>query len=95
VARATKLMAGKSVTVLDLPVVGRDREHAAQLVERLRGRVSAAAYARQHNAGTPAEHVERYRTLAGSGVDTIFVALPDLSGPDEIERFAAVIAPFS
>ena len=31
---------GKRVTVLDVPVLGRDREHAAQLVERLRGRVS-------------------------------------------------------
>jgi alkanesulfonate monooxygenase SsuD/methylene tetrahydromethanopterin reductase-like flavin-dependent oxidoreductase (luciferase family) len=95
VARAKKVMADKSVTVLDVPVVGRDREQAAQLVERLRGRVSAAAYARQHSAGTPAQHVDRYRRLADSGVDTVFVALPDLSGPDEVERFAAVIAPFS
>ena len=57
--------------------------------------MSAAAYARQHSAGTPAQHIERYRALADSGVDTVFVALPDLSGPDEVERFAAVIAPFS
>jgi alkanesulfonate monooxygenase SsuD/methylene tetrahydromethanopterin reductase-like flavin-dependent oxidoreductase (luciferase family)/predicted kinase len=95
VTRAKTVMADKSVTVLDVPVVGRDREHAAQLVERLRGRVSAAVYARQHSAGTPAQHVDRYRTLADSGVDTVFVALPDLSGADEIERFAAVIAPFN
>jgi alkanesulfonate monooxygenase SsuD/methylene tetrahydromethanopterin reductase-like flavin-dependent oxidoreductase (luciferase family)/predicted kinase len=94
VDRAVQVMAGKRVTVLDVPVVGRDREHAAQLVERLRGRISAVAYARQHHAGTAAEHVARYRTLAARGVDTVFVAFPDLSGPDEIERFADVLAAF-
>ena len=80
VTRAKRAMGDKSVTVLDVPVVGRDREHAAQLVERLRGRVSAAAYARLHSAGTAANHADRYRALAASGVDTVFVALPDLSG---------------
>ncbi len=95
VARARKVMGDKSVTVLDVPVVGRDREQAAQLVERLRGRVSAAAYARQHSAGTAAQHADRYRSLAASGVDTVFVALPDLSGTDEVERFATVIAALS
>ena len=92
VTRAKRAMGDKSVTVLDVPVVGHDREHAARLVENLRGRVSAAAYARLHSAGTPANHVDRYRALAASGVDTVFVALPDLSGPDEVERFGAVIA---
>jgi alkanesulfonate monooxygenase SsuD/methylene tetrahydromethanopterin reductase-like flavin-dependent oxidoreductase (luciferase family)/predicted kinase len=95
VERAVRVMAGKRVTVLDVPVVGRDREHAAQLVERLRGRRSAVDYARRHHPGTPAEHAARYRTLADCGVDTVFVALPDLTGPDEVERFAAVIAAFS
>jgi alkanesulfonate monooxygenase SsuD/methylene tetrahydromethanopterin reductase-like flavin-dependent oxidoreductase (luciferase family)/predicted kinase len=95
VERAVRAMAGKPVTVLDVPVVGRDREHAAQLVERLRGRLSAVDYARRHCAGTPDEHVARYRDLAARGVDTVFVAFPDLSGPDEVERFAPVIAQFS
>jgi alkanesulfonate monooxygenase SsuD/methylene tetrahydromethanopterin reductase-like flavin-dependent oxidoreductase (luciferase family)/predicted kinase len=95
VVSATEAMAGKRVTVLDVPVLGRDREHAAQLVERLRGRTSAVAYARQHSAGTPTEHIARYRRLADLGVDTVFVALPDLAGTDEVERFAAVTAAFS
>jgi alkanesulfonate monooxygenase SsuD/methylene tetrahydromethanopterin reductase-like flavin-dependent oxidoreductase (luciferase family) len=95
VDRAVRVMAGKRVTVLDVPVLGRDREHAAQLVERLRGRVSAVAYARQHHAGTASEHVARYRTLAEHGVDTVFVAFPDLTGPDEVERFASVAAAFA
>ena len=40
-----------AVTVLDVPVVGRDREHAAALVETLRGRTSAAAFARSPSCG--------------------------------------------
>jgi alkanesulfonate monooxygenase SsuD/methylene tetrahydromethanopterin reductase-like flavin-dependent oxidoreductase (luciferase family)/predicted kinase len=94
VERAARIMAGKRVTVLDVPVLGHDREHVAQLVERLRGRTAAAAYARQHHAGTSAEHVQRYRGLATRGVDTVFVALPDLAGPDEVTRFGDVIAAF-
>jgi alkanesulfonate monooxygenase SsuD/methylene tetrahydromethanopterin reductase-like flavin-dependent oxidoreductase (luciferase family)/predicted kinase len=91
VEQAVRLMAGKRVTVLDVPVVGRDREEAAALVERLRGRVSATAYARTHHAGAASEHAARYRVLADLGVDTVFVALPDLTGPAEVTRFGAVI----
>ncbi|HEX6934020.1 MAG TPA: LLM class flavin-dependent oxidoreductase [Streptosporangiaceae bacterium] len=83
------------ITVLDVPVVGRDRDHAASLVERLRGRTSAAAYARQHHAGTAADHVGRYRLLAERGVRTVFVSLPDLGGPEEVLRLAPVAAAFA
>jgi alkanesulfonate monooxygenase SsuD/methylene tetrahydromethanopterin reductase-like flavin-dependent oxidoreductase (luciferase family)/predicted kinase len=82
------------VTVLDIPVIGRDREHVAELVERLRGRTGAAAFARRHHAGTAADHVGRYRLLAERGVSTVFVALPDLAGPDEVLRLAPVLAAF-
>ncbi len=81
-----------AITVLDLPVVGRDREHTAALVERLRGRTSAASYAAAHHAGPAADHVARYRQLAELGVSTAFVALPDLAGPDDLERFGPIIA---
>jgi alkanesulfonate monooxygenase SsuD/methylene tetrahydromethanopterin reductase-like flavin-dependent oxidoreductase (luciferase family)/predicted kinase len=77
-----------AVTVLDLPVVGADRDDAWDKVERLRGRTPAAAYARRHNAGTAVEHRERYRGLADRGVSTVFVALPDLTGPDDVLRLA-------
>jgi alkanesulfonate monooxygenase SsuD/methylene tetrahydromethanopterin reductase-like flavin-dependent oxidoreductase (luciferase family)/predicted kinase len=83
------------VTVLDVPVLGRDRDHAAGLVERLRGRTSAAAYARQHHAGTAADHIGRYRLLAQRGVRTVFIALPDLSGPEDVLRLAPVAAAFA
>jgi len=80
-----------AVTVLDVPVVGRDRDDTWRRVERLRGRTSAAAYARLHHAGEPASHVERYRKLAERGVRTVFVALPDLEGPEDLERLAPVL----
>jgi len=65
----------RHVTVLDVPVLGDDREHVATLVERLRGRTAAATFAARHHAGTAAEHVRRYRSLAEAGVCTAFVAL--------------------
>jgi alkanesulfonate monooxygenase SsuD/methylene tetrahydromethanopterin reductase-like flavin-dependent oxidoreductase (luciferase family)/predicted kinase len=83
------------VTVLDIPVIGRDRAHVAQLVERLRGRTSAPAFARRHHAGTPDDHIGRYRLLAQRGVATVFVSLPDLSGPEDVLRLAPILAAFS
>ena len=65
-----------TVTVLDLPVVGHDRDDAWERVERLRGRTAAATYARRHHAGTPLQHRERYLRLAEQGVSTVFVATP-------------------
>jgi alkanesulfonate monooxygenase SsuD/methylene tetrahydromethanopterin reductase-like flavin-dependent oxidoreductase (luciferase family) len=90
-AEAGRDPAEVAVTVLDVPVVGRDREHTAQLVERLRGRTAAAAYARAHHAGVVADHVQRYHELAALGVSTVFVALPDLAGPDDLARLAPVV----
>jgi alkanesulfonate monooxygenase SsuD/methylene tetrahydromethanopterin reductase-like flavin-dependent oxidoreductase (luciferase family)/predicted kinase len=83
------------VTVLDVPVIGRDREHAASIVDKLRGRTSAAAFARRHHAGTADEHIGRYRLLADRGVRTVFVSLPDLAGPQDVLRLAPVAAAFS
>jgi len=74
------------ITVLDLPVIGTDREDVGTRVERLRGPSPAAAYAAQHHAGTASSHVERYRRLADLGVSTIFCSLPDLSGADDLAR---------
>jgi alkanesulfonate monooxygenase SsuD/methylene tetrahydromethanopterin reductase-like flavin-dependent oxidoreductase (luciferase family)/predicted kinase len=82
------------VTVLDLPVVGPDRDSVAAAVERLRGRVAAAAYAKRHHAGTPRDQIGRYRLLADKGVQTVFVSFPDLAGPDEVHRFAPIAAAF-
>jgi alkanesulfonate monooxygenase SsuD/methylene tetrahydromethanopterin reductase-like flavin-dependent oxidoreductase (luciferase family)/predicted kinase len=96
VDRAIKAMAGQTVvTVLDVPIVGRDREDVAARVEKLRGRTPAAAFARRHHAGTPADQLGRYRLLAQRGVRTVFVALSGLAGPDDVLRFAPVVRGFA
>ena len=83
------------ITVLDVPIVGADPDDVARLVERHRGRAKATAYAAAHHAGTPDAHIARYTRLAEMGVDTVFVSLPDLSGPAEIEDFAEIVAAFA
>jgi alkanesulfonate monooxygenase SsuD/methylene tetrahydromethanopterin reductase-like flavin-dependent oxidoreductase (luciferase family) len=82
------------VTVLGIPIVGRDREHAASIAEKLRGRTAAAVFARRHHAGTAEEHIGRYRLLADRGVQTVFVGLPDLTGPEDVLRLAPVAGAF-
>jgi alkanesulfonate monooxygenase SsuD/methylene tetrahydromethanopterin reductase-like flavin-dependent oxidoreductase (luciferase family)/predicted kinase len=94
-ARAGRDPGEVAVTVLDLPVLGRDRDHAGELVERLRGRTPAAAFARSHHAGTANDHIGRYRLLAERGVSQVFVSLPDLSGPDDVLRLAPLAAAFA
>jgi hypothetical protein len=83
------------VTVLDIPVIGRDREDAAAIVEKLRGRTTAAAFAQRHHAGTADEHIGRYRLLADRGVKTVFVSLPHLTDPEDIGCLAPVAAAFA
>jgi alkanesulfonate monooxygenase SsuD/methylene tetrahydromethanopterin reductase-like flavin-dependent oxidoreductase (luciferase family) len=73
-----------AVTVLDLPVIGRDREDAWAKVERLRGRTAAADFARRTNAGAVAEHRARYVALADLGVSTVFVGVRGLHGPEDV-----------
>ncbi|GAB2589045.1 hypothetical protein GCM10009593_30160 [Microlunatus antarcticus] len=80
------------VTVLDVPVLGTDREDVARRVERLRGRIPAAAYAQQHHAGTAADHASRWAELAEAEVGTVFVALPDLVDADDLRRLEPVLA---
>ncbi|WP_406829465.1 LLM class flavin-dependent oxidoreductase [Pedococcus sp. KACC 23699] len=81
-----------AVTVLDVPVLGHDRDDTWQRVERLRGRSAAATFARRHHAGEAAVHARRYRELAQEGVATVFLALPDLDGAADLERVAAILA---
>lgn len=80
-----------AVTVLDLPVVGTDRDDTWRRVELLRGRTPAATFASRHHAGEAAQHHERLLTLAQRGVRTVFVGLPDLDGPQDVERLAGVL----
>ena len=79
-----------------VPFVGWDREDAASIVERLRGRTTGRpAFARSHHAGPVGDHIGRYRLLADRGVTTVFVSLPDLTGPQDVLRLAPVAAAFA
>ncbi len=82
------------VTVLDIPVIGRDREHVASIVENLRGSTGARTFAQRHHAGTADDHIGRYRLLAERGVRTVFISLPDLAGPEDVLRLAPLTAAF-
>ncbi len=79
-----------AITVLDLPVVGRDRDDTWARVERHRGRTSAAAYAARTHAGTVAEHRDRHADLAGRGVSTVFLSTPDLDRPEDVLDLAGL-----
>jgi hypothetical protein len=78
--------------VLDLPVVGRDREDAWSQVERLRGRTAAATFAERTHAGTVDLHRERYARLRELGVSTVFIGVRGLQGPDEVLALAGLNA---
>lgn len=80
------------VTVLDLPVVGRDRDDVWARVERHRGRTAAATYADRTHAATVAGHRDRYARLAGLGVRTVFLATPDLDRPEDVLDLAGLTA---
>jgi alkanesulfonate monooxygenase SsuD/methylene tetrahydromethanopterin reductase-like flavin-dependent oxidoreductase (luciferase family)/predicted kinase len=79
-----------ALTVLDLPVVGTDRDDVWARVERHRGRTPAATFAARTPAGTVAEHRDRHAALAALGVSTVFLATPDLDGPDRVLELAGL-----
>ncbi len=81
------------VTVLDVAVVGRSREDTWARVERLRGRTKAADFAARHHAADVAAHRERHQRLFAAGVHIVFLALPDLDGPDDVERVGGLARP--
>lgn len=80
-----------SITVLDLPVVGADRDEVWTRVESMRGRTAAPAFARAHHAGTYAEQRDRYARLAELGVRTVFVAPPHVAAPDDVHALAPMV----
>lgn len=79
-----------AVTVLDTPVIGRDRADVWARVERLRGRTPAATFAKRHHAASIDETRRRHADLFLRGVSTVFLALPDLDKPDDLLALAAL-----
>jgi F420-dependent oxidoreductase-like protein len=84
------------VTHLSTALVGRDRDELDAIVARFQPRgVTSEAYRVWAGAGTVDEQIGRFRQLAEVGVDEAIVSVPDLSGPEPVERFAAVIDAFA
>jgi alkanesulfonate monooxygenase SsuD/methylene tetrahydromethanopterin reductase-like flavin-dependent oxidoreductase (luciferase family)/predicted kinase len=79
------------VTVLDLPIVGRDRDQVWHRVELFRGRTSAAQFARSHNAAVCRDQRERYLRLGDEGVHTIFVSPLGIRTPDDVLELSAML----
>ena len=44
------------------------------------------------HAGLAADHARRYAELADLGVGTVFLALPDLAGAEDLARCAPLLA---
>jgi alkanesulfonate monooxygenase SsuD/methylene tetrahydromethanopterin reductase-like flavin-dependent oxidoreductase (luciferase family)/predicted kinase len=89
--------AGRAVelTHLSTALVGEDDRHVKALVEQHRRRnQDPAKYAADVHAGTVTDHIGRCRELAEAGVAEVMLRLPDLTGPEPLERMAKVIAAF-
>jgi len=83
------------VSVLDLPLIGRDRTEVAAMVEKSRGRIGAGAFVTRHHAGTPQAHIDRFKDLAALGVSAVFVAPVGMRGAEDLEVWKNVIEAFS
>jgi alkanesulfonate monooxygenase SsuD/methylene tetrahydromethanopterin reductase-like flavin-dependent oxidoreductase (luciferase family)/predicted kinase len=80
-----------AITVLDLPIVGRDRDEVWSRVETLRGRTAAAVFAKAHHAGSFTEQRERYARLAAYGISSVFVAPPHVQTPQDVLDLAPML----
>ena len=94
-AEAGRDPAQVEVTVLDIPVIGRDRER--RRIDR--GETARPDDRRGLRPAPPRRHrrrpLGRYRLLAERGVQTVFVSLPDLAGPEDVLRLAPLAAAFT
>jgi len=83
------------VSVLDLPLIGRDRTEVAAMVEKARGRIGAGAIVTRHHAGTPQAHIDRFKDLATLGVSAVFVAPVGMRGAEDLDVWKDVIGAFT
>jgi F420-dependent oxidoreductase-like protein len=83
------------LTHLSNVLVGRDDDHVAQLVDRVRGRgVSRPKAASGLNAGTVDDHIGRFRALVDVGVKEAVVRVPDPLDSSVMEQMTTVIGAF-
>ncbi|MDP9219461.1 MAG: TIGR03560 family F420-dependent LLM class oxidoreductase [Actinomycetota bacterium] len=84
-----------AMTHLSTALIGADDRHVASLVEQLRPRrQDPVTYTAAVGAGTVQDHIGRFRELAEAGASEVMVRLPDLTGADDFELIAQVIAAF-
>ena len=88
---AGRATADCALTVLDIPILGRSADDVGRLVERLRGRTAATTFAARHHADVAEGHLSRYRELVRCGVRAIFLAVPDLAVPDDLDKCAPLL----
>jgi alkanesulfonate monooxygenase SsuD/methylene tetrahydromethanopterin reductase-like flavin-dependent oxidoreductase (luciferase family)/predicted kinase len=93
-ARARWDRDGFEVSVLDTPLIGRDRQEVAELVERHRGSRPAAAFVERHHAGEVDLHIGRYRAMAERGVGSVFLAPVGLDQPADLDRLGLLLEAF-
>ncbi len=84
-----------TVTTLNPLIHATSGRELDETIEAMRpANQSADAFAAANHAATTAEHVDRFGRLHEIGVDRICVALVDMTGPEAVERFSAVIDQF-
>lgn len=81
-----------SLSLLDTPLIGKNRSEVADRVERWRGNRPAATFAKTHHASTAADHIALYQRLRSGGFDKFFVAPVGLDVPDHLPDWEPVIA---
>ncbi len=85
-----------AITQLSSVLCAADETGLAEALARAADeQVSPEAVAERLDAGTPDDHIGRFRALAEAGVDEVIVSLADIGDPGAPERFAPVIAAFA
>ncbi|HUO46977.1 MAG TPA: LLM class flavin-dependent oxidoreductase [Acidimicrobiia bacterium] len=82
------------LSVLDTPLIGRNRTEVAGLVERHRGGRSSSEFTKRFHAGSIDVHIGRYREMAEAGVGAVFVAPLGLDSPQALQPWRQVIEAF-
>jgi F420-dependent oxidoreductase-like protein len=83
-----------TVTQLSSLLCGTDDEIASVLAMASGDGAPPEVAAERLTAGTPADHIGRFRAMADAGVAQAIVSLADVGRPGAIERFAPVIDAF-
>ena len=84
-----------AVTQLSSILCADEDRLATILADAANDQLPADGVAERLTAGTPDDHIGRFRALAEAGVDEVIVSLADIGEPGALDRFAPVIAAFT